>query len=210
MKLILMRHGQTASNKSGMLQGRIDTPLNEEGVMQADKVRDELSSMYGDIDVVISSPLERAKHTASIVGKRDNLLIDKRIIEISFGPYEGVRGYEAKGMYHFFKYPHTHGDVEGVESYNSMISRTVDFLEDLSSDSDLHGKTILVLTHGAILHAMLYYVDHLELCDFWKQDIGNCGYFVAELDGGKLKRTFADFKEENRIHIFKREESLNK
>lgn len=210
MKLILMRHGQTASNKAGMLQGRIDTPLNEEGIVQAQTVGEELYSRFGEIDIVISSPLERAKHTASIVGKRDNLVIDQRIIETSFGPFEGVRGYEAKGMYHFFKYPHTHGNVEGVESYDSMISRAVDFLDDVAADPDLHGKTVLVLTHGAILHAMLYYVDDMELCDFWKQDIGNCGYFVAELDEGKLKRTFADFKEHNRIYIFKQEEALNK
>lgn len=210
MKLILMRHGQTDFNKEGRFQGRIDIPLNAEGISQAEKVADEIRQQFGEIDLIFSSPLERAKHTASIVGKSESLIIDQRIIEISFGPYEGEKGFEAKGMYHFFKYPHTHGNLEGVESYDNIIARTVDFLVDVASDSDLHKKTILVSTHGAILHAMLYYVDNLELSDFWTQDIGNCGYFVAELDRGKLKRIFADFKEKDRILVFKKDASLNK
>lgn len=210
MKLFLMRHGQTASNLDGMLQGRINTPLNEEGIRQAELVRDEISSAFGDIDIVFSSPLDRAKHTASIVSNRDNLIIDQRIIEFDFGPFDGVRGHDAKGMYHFFKYPHTHGNIEGVESYESVMERTIDFMEDIIADPDLHGKNILVLTHGGILHAMLLFIDELEISDFWKQDIGNCGYFVAELERGKLRRVFADFKEQNRIHVFKKDSALNK
>ena len=82
--LILVRHGRTAANAAGQLQGRLDQPLDDLGVRQALAV----AAYVGDVDEVISSPLLRARQTAEAFGRPVN--IDERWIEIAYGMYEGM------------------------------------------------------------------------------------------------------------------------
>ena len=54
--LYLVRHGRTDANAKGLLQGRLDPPLDEIGRKQAEAI----ATLIGDVDEVISSPLVRA------------------------------------------------------------------------------------------------------------------------------------------------------
>lgn len=85
--LILLRHGQTTANAQARLQGRIDLPLDEVGVVQARKCGEYLRATHDDI-VVISSPLIRAQQTAGAIS--DNVTIDERFIELDYGDWDGV------------------------------------------------------------------------------------------------------------------------
>lgn len=85
--LILVRHGRTAANKAGLLQGRLDQDLDDHGRRQAVAVADMVRSM-GPIDSVISSPLKRAQQTAAEFGLP--VETDDRFVELSYGEYEGV------------------------------------------------------------------------------------------------------------------------
>ena len=82
--LILVRHGRTAANAAGQLQGRLDQPLDELGERQALAV----AAHVGVVDEVISSPLLRARQTAEAFGRPVN--VDERWIEIAYGKYEGM------------------------------------------------------------------------------------------------------------------------
>jgi alpha-ribazole phosphatase len=82
--LYLVRHGRTAANKEGLLQGRLDPPLDEVGRRQAAAI----AAMVGDVDEVISSPLVRARETAEFFGREPT--IDEQWIEIAYGEYEGT------------------------------------------------------------------------------------------------------------------------
>lgn len=82
--LILVRHGRTALNAAGLLQGRIDEPLDDVGREQAATV----AAHVGPVDVLISSPLLRARQTAEAFGLPFET--DERWIELSYGIYEGV------------------------------------------------------------------------------------------------------------------------
>ena len=84
-----MRHGLTNWNKIKKLQGRSDILLAQEGIELAEKVAEGMKDV--DIDLVISSPLIRAKQTAEIVmaGRNLPMITDRRIIEMSFGDWEG-------------------------------------------------------------------------------------------------------------------------
>jgi len=82
--LILVRHGRTALNAAGLLQGRIDEPLDEVGERQAVAV----ATMVGPVDELISSPLLRAQQTARAFGMPFEL--DERWIELAYGIFEGV------------------------------------------------------------------------------------------------------------------------
>ena len=57
--IFFVRHGQTEWNKLGIMQGRIDTQLNEEGKKQAQIVKEKLNGVK--FDKFFSSPLKRAK-----------------------------------------------------------------------------------------------------------------------------------------------------
>lgn len=82
--LILVRHGRTALNAAGRLQGRIDEPLDDVGRKQAAIVAEHV----GAVDVLISSPLRRATETAEAFGIAFET--DDRWVELSYGIFEGV------------------------------------------------------------------------------------------------------------------------
>ena len=86
--IYIIRHGKTELNKAKVLQGRSDFPLNEEGVRQAE----EAAARLGDVAFahVYSSPLIRAVQTAEIVAPQIRPVIDERLIEMDYGPYEGT------------------------------------------------------------------------------------------------------------------------
>lgn len=85
--LILLRHGRTAANEAGLLQGRLNQDLDERGKRQADTAAAHITSEV-DVDVVIASPLRRAQQTAAAFALP--IETDERWIELSYGVYEGV------------------------------------------------------------------------------------------------------------------------
>jgi broad specificity phosphatase PhoE len=84
--LILVRHGQTAANASGLLLGRADPPLTDHGRRQVAAV----ATMVGIAGArrVVASPLRRARETATILGPP--VVVDDRWAEIDYGEYEGM------------------------------------------------------------------------------------------------------------------------
>lgn len=85
--LILVRHGRTAANKAGQLQGRLDQDLDDYGRRQAVAVAGFVHAT-AEVDAVISSPLKRAQQTAGAFGL--DVETDERFIELSYGEFEGV------------------------------------------------------------------------------------------------------------------------
>ena len=86
--LALLRHGHTAWNRAGRLQGRIDEPLDPEARAHLGRLRlpDEFA-----LATLVSSPLVRAIETASIVGRRAPL-VEPTLTEMAWGVWEGRRG----------------------------------------------------------------------------------------------------------------------
>jgi len=83
--LIIVRHGRTEANASGLLLGRrLDPGLDELGQRQAAA----LASALPDAARVISSPLQRTRETASAFGRP--VEIDDRWIELDYGELDGT------------------------------------------------------------------------------------------------------------------------
>ena len=80
--LLIVRHGRTVANAEGLLQGRVDNPLDKEGVRQARQI----AAALGPIDVVVSSPLRRALQTAEPLGLPCR--VDERWIELDYGEWD--------------------------------------------------------------------------------------------------------------------------
>jgi len=81
--ITLLRHGRTTANAGGLLQGRIDNPLDDVGLSQAESAARAL----GPVDRVVSSPLLRARQTASKLGC--DVEIDDAWIELDYGEWDG-------------------------------------------------------------------------------------------------------------------------
>ena len=79
MKIYIVRHGQTNHNVKKIYSNE-DEDLNSKGINQANKLKEQIKKI--DYDIIISSPLIRAKHTANIINvKNTDILIDERLTE---------------------------------------------------------------------------------------------------------------------------------
>lgn len=146
MKLLLTRHGQTDWNVMGKVQGITDIELNETVIKQAEETREKL--LNENIDVIISSPLKRAKKTAEIIGSERNIpiIIDEAIIERRYGKFEGKINKELD-IYEMWNYK-LNKQYEGVESVGEEFNRIEKFLNKIKEE--YKDKTVLIVTHGGV------------------------------------------------------------
>jgi broad specificity phosphatase PhoE len=83
--LILVRHGESVANARGLLLGRTDAALTEKGMAQASSV----SQLLRDPVLALrSSPLSRARDTATLLGVGVPVEVDDRWVEVDYGEYE--------------------------------------------------------------------------------------------------------------------------
>lgn len=192
MKLYLIRHGETDYNKLKRNQGQVDIPLNEYGRELAVKTGKGLGSI--PFTLCLCSPLVRAKETAELVlkGRDVPIVTDQRIIEVSFGEYEG-RCWDPEawdeGMPRefqcFFDEPGKYQAPVGGESFEALKERTGAFLKDICNRKEYADDTILVSTHGAALAAILANIKDLPVERFWGEGCNsNCGVTEIEVTEG--------------------------
>ncbi len=191
MEIYLTRHGQTRLNKARLMQGRTDEPLNETGREQARLAREKL----GDItfDAVYASPLDRAVETASIIGnvKREEIIIDERIIETDFGIYEQKKYYLlGPRMTCYWALPEVFPAPggSGAETIASMVERSSSFLKELEEQQY---DRVLVACHGGIMRALSGYLMDQKNGICWRPKPHNCEIRVFESNHGshRLIRT---------------------
>jgi len=83
-----MRHGHTAWNRAGRIQGRVDEPLDDEARRQLSRLR--FPSEFDGAELT-SSPLSRAIETAKLVGGHQPTVVPE-LVEMDWGDWEGLRG----------------------------------------------------------------------------------------------------------------------
>jgi probable phosphoglycerate mutase len=156
LTIYAIRHGQTNWNLEGRIQGKTDSLLNEEGKSQAAAVAKTIPK---DIDFIISSPMARALKTAEIINEEFgvDIILDERIVERSFGDYEGLLTSEIdlKPLRDWS----ANLPVPNGETAREVAERTFEFLDDVIKKYS--GKTLLIVTHGQILRAFHWYFDGL-------------------------------------------------
>lgn len=89
--LLLLRHGETALSVERRFSGLGDPALNAKGLAQAEAAAARLSREPYKVDVIVSSPLARARQTAGAVAQRTGLEVevDEGLRETDFGAWEG-------------------------------------------------------------------------------------------------------------------------
>ncbi|MDO4478516.1 MAG: histidine phosphatase family protein [Lachnospiraceae bacterium] len=183
MNIWVTRHGQTDLNKSHLMQGISDHPLNARGLEQARAVRSRIGEVT--FDAVYASPLDRAITTATIVGNvpRESIQVDERIIEMDFGRYEG-RPYTGMGpaMTLYWVLPELFPAPKTVESVASMRARTTSFLKELE-DKDY--DNVLIVCHGGVIRGICGYLEDRSNGIKWRPKPKNCEVRVYRSENGQ-------------------------
>ena len=180
--IYIVRHGQTEKNKANVLQGRSDVSLNDAGRRQAEEVRERLAAKGVHFDVVYTSPLIRAVETARIIAGDTKQVTDERLIEMDYGPYEGMDlNHPAPEVMRFFRDFTNTPAPEGMEPLAEVVSRLGDFLEDISKEAA--GKTILVSTHAIAMKGALEYLTPESKGSYWSTYIENCAVYTSQMNG---------------------------
>jgi probable phosphoglycerate mutase len=134
LTLHLVRHGETAWNAEGRMQGSVDVPLNDTGRGQAQAAASALA--HRPIGAVISSDLSRARETAEAIAGPQGLevITDPALRERAFGVVEGRLYEEAKAEYGDRWDVLLHGNedhFDGGESTHQHYVRVAAFMDAL-------------------------------------------------------------------------------
>ncbi len=178
MNIIIVRHGQTDFNLERKLQGITDNKLNETGKEQALITKEKLKNE--EIDLIICSPLIRAKETANIINEGRNLKIiyDDRLIERDFGEFEGeyIKNYNVD---EFWSY-NTNKEYKKAENIRVFLKRIYNFLDDIKEK--YKEKNILLVAHAGVSVAVKCYFDGIPKDDKLVEiRLKNCEFAKYEL-----------------------------
>jgi probable phosphoglycerate mutase len=165
--LVLVRHGQTALNASGRLQGRrVDEPLTDVGRRQAAAAAAvAVAAGPGTVARVVTSPLLRARETAAAiaaaVGGGIEPVVDERWTELDYGEYDGLPfGEVPPSVWDAWRTDTSFAPPGGGESLSALATRVWSACEELASSSASLGAggaggdgTVVVVSHVSPIKA---------------------------------------------------------
>lgn len=162
-----IRHGETAWNHEGRLQGWQDIELNAAGREQAAQLAARMATMEQTFDALYSSDLQRAHTTAEPLSAELSLRVrtEPGLRERSFGILEGLDlarideiAPEAAAAR---KSRDPHLPIEGGESLGQFQARILATVEDLAQRHS--GERILAVTHGGVLDIVWRHASNVAL-----------------------------------------------
>lgn len=155
-KLILIRHGQSLANAQDLFAGHSDFDLSELGHEQAKRSADWIAKRER-VDVIYSSDLLRAYHTATPLGERLGLPVipDKGLREIFAGEWEGLSfPYIAEhyaDAFSVWRNDYSAARPVGGEATAEVYERIVPHIRALAERHE--GQTIVLATHATVIRA---------------------------------------------------------
>jgi len=185
-RLYLVRHGRTEWNKSEVFRGKIDVPLDDIGRKQAVLAKEAL--LGAGLRYIVTSPLKRAKETASIVSSGFpgvELIEDERATDIDVGRWGGMSLQEVSRKYpreysvwvktpDRMKFP----DGESLEDVQARVWPLVSsFVPDMK-DGD-----VLLVSHRLTLKVVILTAIGASLGSFWRIRLDTASLSILEHDG---------------------------
>ena len=207
IRLLIVRHGETAWNATGRFQGQTDTPLNDVGEAQAEAIADRLAAV--ELHAIYASDLRRAYDTAAVVAVPHGLDVraDRRLREVNFGAWQGLT-YAQIAAQHADALAHWNADranrrPPGGESLNEVAARLTSLAEDLRKNHDgqpdpitntapstglgadsaaANGdRTICLVSHGGTARLLLCVLLAYPLSEYWRFEVDNTALCEIEL-----------------------------
>ena len=144
--ICFVRHGETDWNTLRKIQGKADIPLNEIGKKQAQDCKKYFT--HSQWNVLVTSPLQRARQTAEIINENLNLniLIMDEFIERNYGDIEGLTLEQRAILYPDLTCP----NQESLEQVKERTLNGLNKLHHIYSD-----QKIIVVAHGGVINIIL-------------------------------------------------------
>lgn len=160
--IYITRHGETEWNTERRMQGHNNSPLTQLGIRQAGWLAERLKDVQ--LDLIVSSPLERAMQTARILadGRQIEIKPHNALKEIYLGSWEGQKVEDVQRVYpvahhHFWHAPHEYVPLDG-ESYPMLQARLSSFVKhELMHYAH---KNILIVTHAVTIKTIVNLIAH--------------------------------------------------
>lgn len=170
MKLILVRHGETDSNKIGLALGREDVPLNATGQRQAQLLAHSLRDE--PIAAVYTSPLRRALTTAQVIAESQGLTaqVEEGLMEMDVGEMEGMTFAEVRQRYGDFLRRWVGPEAGSVimpgasENLDQVQARAWAVVERLTAQH--RDETVVAVSHNFVILCILCRALGVALADF--------------------------------------------
>lgn len=184
--LYLVRHGETVLNEKGVYYGWTDCGLSDHGLEQSQSLAETLKDV--SFDLVVSSPLKRAKDTAILVGGIDpgKIKFDHRLKELNFGDWEGRHYQEIQETsseeWKLWLADWKNASPPGGESFSDLYRRVCDCIKSLLED--YKGKIILVVAHHGCLRIILSVLLGMSEDGYWHFSFQQGKYTLLEIQDG--------------------------
>ena len=184
-RILLVRHGQTAWNAEGRLQGHTDIELDDTGREQARALARTLGA--AGVTRVWSSDLLRARQTAMLVAAEHGLAdpaVDVELRERSFGVFEGLTREECAAQHPdaWRDWVAQTGHPPGGEPREAAIARMQRALSRIVADERAGLGTTLVVSHGGVMRLWL-----MALLGTTLPLVGNTTTYVVDHDGSTFR-----------------------
>ena len=158
MKLIyVIRHGQTEWNLARRMQGRLDSPLTQEGMEQAHG-HGALLKMLGPVEAMYVSPSGRTRETAYIINSYVRARVEyvDALLERDVGLWSGLTVDELQEAFPQawkgrMEDPYNHRPPEG-ESLADMTVRVAGFIDDVLGSPE---RGVALVTHQVMSRVIL-------------------------------------------------------
>ncbi|WP_090044827.1 histidine phosphatase family protein [Limnohabitans sp. 2KL-27] len=166
-RILAIRHGETAWNVDTRLQGHLDIPLNDVGLIQAQHLAQALAQ--GEtIDAIYASDLSRAQNTAEAIAQRVGQTVSTHagLRERHFGAFQGRTFAEIEvelpeHAWHWRKRTPDWTPPEGGESLLDLRERIVNTVDELAARHP--GQHIVMVAHGGVLDILYRAATRLDL-----------------------------------------------
>lgn len=175
LKIILVRHGETESNKKGAYLGWTDVQLNNNGLRRAHLARQKLKETK--VDMIFCSPLKRATETAQIINKNYNkeIIFDDALKEINFGLWDNLTYDEIREKHEEKHKEWLEGSLNFIfpqgESAQEAFERHEDFINKLTEE--VKEGTVLLVTHGGFIRNAIAILLGMKAEDAWHFKVDN-------------------------------------
>ncbi|MBI4980011.1 histidine phosphatase family protein [Candidatus Woesearchaeota archaeon] len=185
MELILVRHGETFENITGICQGHLNSQLTPTGIQQAREIALFLKGKK--IDYAFSSDLDRAKDTLMEIltfHKNISPILTKDLREQSKGIYEGKSNLKRNEDLDKLNIPYYIFKPEEGESLIEVWERVIPFLEKVMKE--YKESCVLIVGHGGPLSCLLTYL-HDKPIEFYKNYLPkkNTALSMVQIEGNK-------------------------
>jgi broad specificity phosphatase PhoE len=192
--IIVVRHGETEGQSSIRFHGVTDVPLSDEGREQVRQLARTLPAE--GFDLVVASPLQRARETAAIIAPSSAVRIEPAFREIDFGRWEGLTAQEIEArdpeLYREWQERRSDFDFPQGEARAAFRTRVIAGIDTLlagagedthdgalaGAGEDTHARVALIAGHKGVLRTIVEHLTEQSLDDPSYPPLGGAAHLV--------------------------------